>query len=59
MAVPGLVLQRLTTRQPDDSQIEVAISAMEAAIAADTGQEYVVRFNKLDEGDSQTPTLVD
>ena len=59
MAVPGLILQRLTTRQPDDSQIEVAISAMEAAIAADTGQEYVVRFNKLDEGDSQTPTLVD
>jgi len=59
MAVPGLVLQRLTTRQPDDSQIEVAISAMEAAIAADTGQEYVVRFNKLDEGDSQTPALVD
>ena len=59
MAVPGLILQRLTTRQPDDRQIEVAISAMEAAIAADTGQEYVVRFNKLDEGDSQTPTLVD
>ena len=59
MAVPGLVLQRLTTRQPDDSQIEVAISAMEAAIAADTGQEYVVRFNKLDEGDSQIPPLVD
>ena len=59
MAVPGLILQRLTTRQPDDSQIEVAISAMEAAIAADTGQEYVVRFNKLDEGDFQTPTLVD
>ena len=59
MAVPGLILQRLTTRQPDDSQIEIAISAMEAAIAADTGQEYVVRFNKLDEGDSQTPPLVD
>ena len=59
MAVPGLILQRLTTRQPDDSQIEIAISAMEAAIAADTGQEYVVRFNKLDEGDSQIPPLVD
>ena len=59
MAVPGLVLQRLTTRQPDDSQIEVAISAMEAAIAADTGQEYVVRFNKSAEGDSQAPPLID
>jgi uncharacterized protein YqhQ len=37
---PGLILQRLTTRQPDDSQIEVAIIAMEAAIAADQGREY-------------------
>ena len=44
IAVPGLLLQRLTTRQPDDSQIEVAITAMESAIAADAGQEYVVRF---------------
>ena len=59
MCIRDSILQRLTTRQPDDSQIEVAISAMEAAIAADTGQEYVVRFNKLDEGDSQTPPLVD
>ena len=44
IAVPGLLLQRLTTRQPDDGQIEVAISAMESAMAADAGQEYVVRF---------------
>lgn len=29
---PGLWLQRLTTREPDDSQIEVAIKAMEAVI---------------------------
>ena len=42
MAVPGLLLQRLTTRQPDDSQIEVAICAMETAIAADEGREYAV-----------------
>ena len=55
MAVPGLILQRLTTRQPDDSQIEVAISAMEAAIAADAGQDYVVRFNKSDEHENQPP----
>ena len=44
VAWPGLVLQRLTTRQPDDAQIEVAITAMESAIAADAGQEYVVCF---------------
>lgn len=36
LAAPGLWLQRLTTRQPDDEQIEVAIRAMETALAADT-----------------------
>lgn len=30
---PGLALQRLTTREPDDSQIEVAIRSMEEALA--------------------------
>ena len=38
LAIPGLWLQRLTTRQPDDDQIEVAIHAMETAVAADAGQ---------------------
>ena len=35
LAAPGLLLQRITTRQPDDGQIEVAITAMTAALAAD------------------------
>ena len=34
---PSLALQRLTTRQPDDQQIEVAIRAMKHAIAVDSG----------------------
>ncbi len=38
IAAPGLWLQRLTTREPDDRQIEVAIQAMEGAIAADSGR---------------------
>jgi len=29
---PGLALQRMTTRQPDDSQIEVAIAALEKVL---------------------------
>ena len=37
IAAPGLLLQRLTTRIPDDRQIEVAIHAVEGAIAADNG----------------------
>jgi uncharacterized protein YqhQ len=34
---PGLALQRLTTREPDDSQLEVAIRSMEEALAANAG----------------------
>ena len=32
---PGLALQRLTTREPDDAQVEVAIAAMNGALALD------------------------
>ena len=35
MMLPGLALQRLTTRQPDASQIEVAVAAMKITLAAD------------------------
>lgn len=36
VSVPGLLLQRITTKIPDDSQIEVAISAVEAVLEADS-----------------------
>jgi len=32
---PGLALQSLTTREPDDEQVEVAIAAMKGALALD------------------------
>ena len=35
LAAPSLALQTLTTRRPDDDQIEVAIAAMTEAIATD------------------------
>ena len=35
MLAPGLALQSLTTRKPDDSQLEVAISALKEVIKAD------------------------
>jgi uncharacterized protein YqhQ len=35
IAYPSLALQALTTRQPEDQQIEVAICAMQAALSAD------------------------
>ena len=41
LSAPGMALQRLTTRRPDDEQIEVAIEAMNAALEADEGREPV------------------
>ena len=32
---PGMQLQRLTTREPDDEQVEVAIAALEAVLAVE------------------------
>jgi uncharacterized protein YqhQ len=33
--LPGLALQRMTTRKPDESMLEVAISALKSALATD------------------------
>lgn len=33
LAAPGLLVQRLTTREPDDKQIEVAIKSLKAVVA--------------------------
>ena len=38
---PGLFMQSLTTREPDDSQIEVAIAAMNKAVEIDQSDEAV------------------
>jgi uncharacterized protein YqhQ len=43
IAMPGLVLQRLTTREPEDDQIEVAIAAMEEAISVDAAEGATTR----------------
>ena len=52
LSQPGLILQRLTTRQPDDSQIEVAICAMETAIAADQGRENPEPISLVNDGET-------
>jgi len=39
MVAPGLWLQNMTTRKPDEKQIEVAISALEKTLAIDSGEE--------------------
>ncbi len=39
LITPGLALQRLTTREPDDAQLEVAIRSMEEAIEVNEGHK--------------------
>jgi uncharacterized protein YqhQ len=39
---PGLWLQRLTTRQPTDDQIEIALRALQGALRIETGQKPVL-----------------
>ena len=34
---PGLALQRLTTREPDEAQLEVAIRSMNEALEVNAG----------------------
>ncbi len=38
-SAPGLMFQAFTTREPDDSQIEVAIAAFKEVIPAETGSD--------------------
>jgi len=39
LITPGLALQRLTTREPDDDQVEVAIRSMEEALEENGGHK--------------------
>ena len=55
---PSLALQKLTTRKPDDDQIEVAITAMSHAIAVDEGRTETsspTEQETVGEGDVPSP----
>lgn len=41
LSIPGLLLQKLTTMEPEDKQLEVAIAAMKAAMAPEGTPTYV------------------
>ncbi|MBQ3107423.1 MAG: DUF1385 domain-containing protein [Firmicutes bacterium] len=41
LSIPGLLTQKLTTRTPDDSQLEVAIAALRAVTRADGPKSFV------------------
>ena len=44
LKAPGLLLQRLTTREPDDSMIECAITAFETVLAMDADESIPERI---------------
>lgn len=48
---PGLLLQALTTRRPDDQQIEVAIQAMRSALEADEGKDSPIADSQVGTGE--------
>lgn len=57
--MPGLLLQKLTTRQPDDSQIEVAIASLKAVLpeyADEQKAEEAVEAEPAEAGDTQETT---
>ena len=39
LSAPGLAMQRLTTREPDDSMIEIAIAALKPCIPEDKEED--------------------
>ena len=39
LAAPGLWMQRLTTKEPDDDMIEVGIAALEAVLPENEGED--------------------
>ena len=41
LIAPGLYLQKLTTREPDNSQLEVAIAALKAVIPVEKNEDCV------------------
>ena len=44
LVVPGALMQKITTREPDDEQLEIALSAMRAALHAE--ERYAAATNK-------------
>ena len=67
MLWPGLQLQRMTTREPDDSMIEVAVAAMRPIIAREDREERLAKGLPAEaptksgkgESDSAKSSLVD
>ena len=43
VAYPGMMLQKFTTKEPDDEQLEVALTALKAVINENKGDNMTIR----------------
>ena len=50
LSLPGILLQKLTTRCPDTEQLEVAITAMKACITDQWNHEDLIIADIADDG---------
>jgi len=57
-SMPGLAMQKITTRKPDHTQIEVAIKAMEAVIAREALTEPVQETVQVQTVETLAPSLL-
>ena len=51
---PGLMLQKLTTRQPDDGMVECAIAALDPVLASDVGERLEIGDGKIEDWSAHT-----
>ncbi len=56
---PGLLMQRFTTKEPDDDMIEVAIVALQEALKLDEMPDYSAKTLETGSSDNQIPTGCD
>jgi uncharacterized protein YqhQ len=54
---PGLQLQRMTTREPDDGMVEVAVAAMQPIIAREEREDRIAAGEPADLPDTAEPAV--
>jgi len=48
MIAPGLLLQKITTKEPNTAQIEVALVALRCALGQEDPSKYVLQMDSVD-----------
>ena len=55
LSIPGLYLQKITTKEPDDKQLEVAIASINAVLEAEGKKPPAEPASPADPDDSEKP----